>query len=79
MDLNFIIITPTKPDLKLGSQVNNKNKSEAYQHIITFSTHASDAFLLLTRLPNFNEGLVWCYVELSQVVSNLFSCEWTEF
>ena len=38
-----------------------------------FSTQACDAFWLLTRLPNFNEGLVGCYVELSQVPSNLFS------
>ena len=38
-----------------------------------FSTKACDAFWLLTRLPNFNEGLVGCYVELSQVPSNLFS------
>ena len=38
-----------------------------------FSTHAFDACFMLTRLLNINEGLVGCYVELSQVVSNLFS------
>ena len=35
-----------------------------------FSTHAFDACFMLTRLTNINEGLVGCYVKLSQVVSN---------